>query len=109
MKKLLDEKYNEENGCMQSMVKKMKDKFDKYWGAGNLLISMAAVLDPRNKMQLIEWCFPLIYSGADSIEHVTTVRETLRMLYREYLEVYKANNIDKEGQSESQRESFSSG
>ena len=33
---------------------KMKDKFDKYWGDYNLLISMAAVLDPRIKMQLIE-------------------------------------------------------
>ena len=86
VKKLLDEKYNEEYGCMQSMVKKMKDKFDKYWGECNLLISMATVLDPRNKMQLIEWCFLLIYSRGDSIEHVVTVRETLRMLYREYLE-----------------------
>ena len=92
---------------MQLMIKKMKDKFDKYWSECNLLISMAAVLDPRNKMQLIEWCFPLIYSRGDSIEHVVTVRETLHMLYREYLEAHKTNN-EKESQGESEKEAVNS-
>ena len=50
IKKLLDEKYMAENGFMHSMVKKMKVKFDKYWGDCNLLISAATVLDPRYKM-----------------------------------------------------------
>lgn len=82
------------------MVKKMKYKFDNYWGDCNLLISATAVLDPRNKMQLVDWCFPLIYSVADSIEHVTTVRETLRMLYREYVEAHRAKGDEKGWESE---------
>ena len=92
---------------MHSMVMKMKDKFDKYWGDCNLLISMAAVLDPRNKMQLIEWCFPMIYSRSDSIEHIITIRETLHMLYRDYVKAHKANGGEKEGESENQNESSS--
>ena len=54
VKKLLGEKYNVENGFMHLMVKKIKDKFDKYWGDCNLLIYAIAVLDPRYKMQLID-------------------------------------------------------
>ena len=104
----MDEKYNDPNGCMQSMAKKMKDKFDKYWGDCNLLIAMAAVLDPRNKMELIQWSFPLIYSTVDSIDHVAKVRESLRMLYREYLETHRFHNVEKGGQGESQREASSS-
>ena len=80
IKRLLDRNYLAENGFMHSMVMKMKDKFDKYWDDCNLLISMAAVLDPRNKIKLIEWCFPMIYSRSDSIEHIITIRETLHML-----------------------------
>ena len=75
VKKLLDEKYYAENGFTHSMVRKMKDKFDKYWGDCNLLISCAAILDPRNKMQLVDWCFLYIYSEVDKIEHVTTIHE----------------------------------
>lgn len=39
---------------MQAMPKKMKSKFDKYWGDCNLLIFIAAALDPRNKMKWIK-------------------------------------------------------
>lgn len=78
---------------MQNMVKKMKKKFDKYWGSCNLLISMAAALDPRNKMKYIEWCADNVYSEVEGLELKVTVRETLRSLYDEYLEAYKAKFI----------------
>ena len=55
----------------------MKEKFDKYWGDCNLLISMATVMDPRNKMRVIDWCFPLIYSDDDCRKHIETIRESL--------------------------------
>ena len=109
VKKLLDEKYYAENGLMHSMVRKMKYKFDKYWGDCNLLISCATVLHPRNKMQLVDWCFPYIYSEADKIENVTTIRETLRMLYRDYVEAHRAKGGEKEGQAEVQKESSNVG
>lgn len=78
-------------------------------GGCNLVMSVAAVLDPRNKKQLIEHYFPKIYSTVDVIEHITIVCETLCILYEEYLDAHKANNIDKEiqGESQSQKESNS--
>ena len=90
---------------MRSMVMRMKDKFDKYWGDCNLLISIAAILDPRSKMQLIEWCFPRLYSTSDSIEHIITIRETLGKLYRDYLEAHQAKCVEIEGESDNQNES----
>ncbi|XP_075491716.1 zinc finger BED domain-containing protein RICESLEEPER 1-like isoform X5 [Primulina tabacum] len=103
IKKLLKNTNVGEDSFMADMIKKMKTKFDKYWGDCNLLISIAAVLDPRNKMKLIEWCFPEIYSEVDAVEHIVTVRETLRNLYNEYVEAHKKNIGEKDVQSESKR------
>ncbi|XP_022714612.1 zinc finger BED domain-containing protein RICESLEEPER 3-like [Durio zibethinus] len=60
VKMLLDKRMNDENEFVQAMVRKMKSKFDKYWGECNLLMSIAAILDPRCKMRVIEFCFPRI-------------------------------------------------
>ncbi|XP_058003917.1 zinc finger BED domain-containing protein RICESLEEPER 1-like [Hevea brasiliensis] len=107
IKKLLNEAH-ENVGYMQAMVSKMKKKFDKFLGDCNLLISIAAVLDPRNKMKLVEWCFPEIYSTSDAIEQMTIVQETLRMLYNEYFEAHRAKNVDtKISGAENQREGSS--
>ncbi|KAH6764867.1 hypothetical protein C2S52_013861 [Perilla frutescens var. hirtella] len=78
---------------MQEMVKKMKKRFDKYWGSCNLLISMAATLDPRNKMKYIEWCARNVYSEVEGIELKVTVRGKLYSLYNEYVEAYKKTSI----------------
>lgn len=75
------------------MVKKMKNNFDKYWGSGNLLISIAASLDPRNKMKYIEWCADNAYSEVEGVELKVLVRETLRTLYDEYVEAYKSEIV----------------
>ncbi|XP_050220684.1 zinc finger BED domain-containing protein DAYSLEEPER-like [Mercurialis annua] len=79
---------------MKAMVKKMKDKFDKYLGDCNLLISMGAVMDPRNKTKIIDYCFPLVYSREDCVKHVSTIKECLNKLYTEYLEDYRTNSIE---------------
>ncbi|XP_073130770.1 zinc finger BED domain-containing protein RICESLEEPER 2-like [Henckelia pumila] len=104
IKKLLNEKNVGEGSFMNDMRNKMKRKFDKYWGECNLLISIAAVLDPRNKMKLIEWCFPEIYSEVDAIENIITVRETLRSLYSEYVEAHKTNITENDVSSGTQKE-----
>ncbi|KAH6764506.1 hypothetical protein C2S51_015755 [Perilla frutescens var. frutescens] len=85
---------------MQEMLKNMNKKFDKYWGSCNLLLCMAAVLDPRNKMRVIGWCVKDTYSEVDGVVLVTTVRETLRNLYNEY--VVDLKSIDDENLSEVQ-------
>ncbi|KAH6832928.1 hypothetical protein C2S53_000471 [Perilla frutescens var. hirtella] len=76
---------------MKEMIKKMKTKFEKYWGSCNLLICIATVLDSRNKMRVIKWCAKDTMSEADGVELIVTVRETLRHLYDEYVENSKVN------------------
>lgn len=61
IKKILDEACSSEDSCLMKMATKMKKKFDKYWGDCNLLISLAAILDPRNKIKFIEFAFTEIY------------------------------------------------
>ncbi|XP_074556843.1 zinc finger BED domain-containing protein RICESLEEPER 1-like [Curcuma longa] len=106
IKKLLDEASVDEESFMVEMANKMKAKFDKYWGDSDLLISITVVLDSRNKMKLIEWYFSEIYSASDAIEHISTVCETLHMLYNEYVEAHKANVDNNNIQGEPQKESL---
>ncbi|KAG6472410.1 zinc finger BED domain-containing protein RICESLEEPER 2-like [Zingiber officinale] len=104
IKKLLNDTKVGEGSFIKNMVKKMKTKFDKYWGDCNLSISIATVLDPRNKMKFIEWCFLDIYSEVYAIEHIVTVRETLRLLYSEYVEAHRTNIAEKDVQGDTQKE-----
>ena len=61
MKDILKSKCRDLNEYIQSMARKMNVKFEKYWGEVNLLMGVAAVLDPRYKMTLIRFCYPIIY------------------------------------------------
>lgn len=63
----------------------MREKFKKYWGECNLVMAIAAVLDPLYKMKLIEFCFPKIYSSIEAGRHITVVREALYALFYEYV------------------------
>ena len=79
---------------MNDMAKKMQRKFDKYWGDCNLLISIVAVLDPRNKMTLIDFTFRVIYSEEDASFEISIVRDSLYELYKEYVDDHTAANVD---------------
>ena len=75
------------------MAKKMQRKFDKYWGDCNLLISIAAVLDPRNKITLIDFTFRVIYSEENTHFEISIVRESLYKLYKEYVDDHTTTNV----------------
>ncbi|CAN1812875.1 Zinc finger BED domain-containing protein RICESLEEPER 2 [Linum perenne] len=80
--------------CMKSMAEKMQEKFDKYWGECNLVIAFACVLDPRNKMKVVEVTFPDLYGEDNYFRHVQLVREKLYELFEEYVEEYKAREVE---------------
>ncbi|KAF5455354.1 hypothetical protein F2P56_024943 [Juglans regia] len=90
MKDILGKKSRDENEYMKSMVRKMTAKFDKYWGECNLLMAIAAVLDPRFKMVLIQFCFPLIYQNSDASKNIDYVSQVLHELYDEYVHEYNS-------------------
>ena len=88
IKVLLDSKVDDEDDFVRSMVQKMKLKFDKYWGECNLLMSIAAILDPRCKMRVINYCFPLLYPPHEVQSNIGKVRQALYDLYDEYVEIH---------------------
>ncbi|XP_074360713.1 zinc finger BED domain-containing protein RICESLEEPER 2-like [Apium graveolens] len=71
---------------MREMTLKMKDKFEKYWGECNLIMSIAYVLDLRYKLQLAIFCFPKIYlTEYEANRNVEMVKRCLYELYEHYV------------------------
>ncbi|RYR58255.1 hypothetical protein Ahy_A05g023909 isoform I [Arachis hypogaea] len=72
---------------LSSMAKKMKSKYDKYWGNiknTNMMIFIAVVLDPRYKLQLIKWSFEKLYEKEDAEFLTSKVKETLFRVFDSY-------------------------
>ncbi|XP_028116569.1 zinc finger BED domain-containing protein RICESLEEPER 2-like [Camellia sinensis] len=72
-----------EYDCIQLMAGPMRVKFQKYWEECYLVLAIAVVLDPRFKMDLVEYYFGLIY-GADANKHIQRVRNGFVDLFYEY-------------------------
>ncbi|KAK8933908.1 hypothetical protein KSP39_PZI015554 [Platanthera zijinensis] len=68
---------------MTSIATSMQEKFEKYWTKYNLILSCAAVLDPRYKVKLVEFCYTKIY-GEKAEEFVNNTVRTLYSLFDEY-------------------------
>ncbi|WOL01356.1 Zinc finger, BED-type [Canna indica] len=81
---LLDKKSQEEDDFIRVMTRRMKEKFEKYWGDCNLLMAIASILDPRGNMRIIHFSFAQMYSEQVARENITKVREALFELYGEY-------------------------
>ncbi|KAL0406703.1 UNVERIFIED_CONTAM: Zinc finger BED domain-containing protein RICESLEEPER 1 [Sesamum latifolium] len=68
---------------LSSVALKMKLKFDVYWNKCSMVLAIAAILDPRFKMKLVEYYFRQIYGSAAS-DRIKEVSAGLRELYNEY-------------------------
>lgn len=77
---------NNPDESIKEMAKKMKEKFDKYWGQTNLVMALGACLDPRFKLKLINFCFSKIYSEAKQKIEFESVKNSLYKLFKEYVE-----------------------
>jgi 3-deoxy-D-arabino-heptulosonate 7-phosphate (DAHP) synthase len=75
MKDVIGKKSSHKNECIRSMAHKMKIKSDKYWDKCNLLMSVTAILDPRYKMLLIKFCFPIIYEGEELMQILSLLKK----------------------------------
>lgn len=65
------------------MAKKMTEKFDKYWKRTSGLLAIATILDPRNKMDCVEFYFRKFYED-DADRQLSKVRKCLDDLVVEY-------------------------
>ncbi|XP_028090266.1 zinc finger BED domain-containing protein RICESLEEPER 1-like [Camellia sinensis] len=108
IKEILNEKSVDDNDYIKAMALKMKRKFDKYWGECNLLMAIAAVLDPRFKLMLVQFCFPEIYPEAEATRNISMVRDALYELYNEYVVIHTSSNNEQTLQQSTQEANDSS-
>nr|CAD1829977.1 unnamed protein product [Ananas comosus var. bracteatus] len=70
------------------MQTKMVEKFEQYWKDYSLLLSIAAVLDPRHKMRLVEFCYKKLYGSYFNAyyPHVQRIQDATQRLFDWYKE-----------------------
>jgi hypothetical protein len=104
MKEVLMNKCEDRNEYMRSMASKMMVKFDKYWGDTNLMMSIVAVLDPRYKMKLINFCFPIMYPLPPTVDrpgagyYIKNVLTVLKELFEAYVSAHTASILQETAQ-----------
>lgn len=100
VKHILDKRATDPNLHIREMTEAMKEKFDKYWGESNLVMSIGAVLDPRFKMKLPTFCFPTLYpKEGESDRNLTYLSNVLNDLYQEYVNEDKVSKKKEIGQT----------
>ncbi|KAK8548253.1 hypothetical protein V6N12_061170 [Hibiscus sabdariffa] len=72
---------------MTRMVREMHSKLNQYWSAYNLILSCAAILDPRYKIKFVEYCYTKLY-GSGAQKYVSVSVNTLYGLFEEYMQNY---------------------
>ncbi|XP_050207600.1 zinc finger BED domain-containing protein RICESLEEPER 2-like [Mercurialis annua] len=81
--RLLEELGNGED-VISRMATRMKIKFDKYWHSYSEILSIAIILDPRYKLDFVEFCLFKI-DGIESKDRVLHIRNRLYSLFEEYM------------------------
>ncbi|CAN1336552.1 Zinc finger BED domain-containing protein RICESLEEPER 2 [Linum perenne] len=73
------------------MAEKMIQKFDKYWSVIHGVLSVAAVLDPRYKMALLNFYYPLVF-GVDANMELEKVHKLMSDMVKDYKGKSDSNN-----------------
>jgi hypothetical protein len=81
------------DSVIRNMASCMLSKFDKYWKAVNGVMAIGIVLDPRYKVALLDYFFPLIYGdGAD--DEIEKVKSFFQNMVIEYdLKIKEKENV----------------
>ena len=82
---LLKSEMESTDGFMKKMACKMYEKFGKYWSDFSIIMAVAIVLDPRFKLQFVQWSFKKVYGdGVDYEVELAKVREKTQEIYNIY-------------------------
>ncbi|KAK8280834.1 hypothetical protein V6Z12_D09G201700 [Gossypium hirsutum] len=69
-----------------------------YWAEYSLILSCAAILDPRYKLNYVQYCFTTTY-GIHASDFVETILSNLRLLFDEYVKKSKSTSSSLAGSS----------
>ena len=73
----IDLDYEKDGYLLRKMADYMKNKFEKYWGNFNNmnhLLYVGLVLDPRYKLQFLEYCFCTLNENQKAIDMAERVK-----------------------------------
>ncbi|XP_031272245.1 zinc finger BED domain-containing protein RICESLEEPER 2-like [Pistacia vera] len=70
----------DEDDLVRKMATQMDEKLKKYWSVINGVMGIVMVLDPRFKMKLLDFFFPLLY-GEDGVDEIMRIRRLCNDLY----------------------------
>uniref|UniRef100_A0A2N9ETT1 BED-type domain-containing protein n=1 Tax=Fagus sylvatica TaxID=28930 RepID=A0A2N9ETT1_FAGSY len=73
-----------EDEYVRRMAEQMLVKFEKYWSEFSIVLAIAVILDPRFKLQFVDFCYKKLYGVGGSYEYLK-VREKLFALFGEYV------------------------
>ena len=88
---VLNDWMNSDDSAKRAMGFSMKTKFDKYWGdleKMNMMIFFANILDPRDKLEFIEFSLTQFYGQSISGSLFSHVRNALYELFDDYVALY---------------------
>ena len=77
------EQLEDDDAIIRAMAKEMKEKFDKYWEYYNPVLSFAVILDPRYKLQCVEFCYGKLYKQ-EAISMAANLRDKLYDIFEKY-------------------------
>ncbi|XP_078169241.1 zinc finger BED domain-containing protein RICESLEEPER 2-like [Carex rostrata] len=92
VKKAICEAYSSSDDFLSKMSQVMYVKFEKYWEEVSLLMTVASILDPRFKMNLIGFCFKKLYQSYEVDARIEEVRSKVELLFQKYEREYVASN-----------------
>ncbi|XP_057760635.1 zinc finger BED domain-containing protein RICESLEEPER 3-like [Arachis stenosperma] len=87
---LLKEFSISEDEVIRKMVQPMKAKFDKCWSDYSIILSLGAILDPRMKFHVLEYCLNKV-DPCTANEKLTTIKKKLYLLFEAYLKTLSHN------------------
>ncbi|KAJ0247970.1 HAT protein [Hirschfeldia incana] len=73
-----------EEECLGNLVNSLRERFDLYWRGCYLVAAVAAVMDPRFKMQHVKETFTESYGEEDAGQWIKTVSDAVRDMYFSY-------------------------
>ncbi|KAL4577802.1 hypothetical protein LXL04_013916 [Taraxacum kok-saghyz] len=84
VERTLKEEMESSDKFMKNMAFKMYEIFSKYWSEYSMILAMALVLDPRYKLQYVEFTYKKLYGSSFAV-HSDRLREKLHDLFSEYI------------------------
>ncbi|KAG8653823.1 hypothetical protein MANES_05G070350v8 [Manihot esculenta] len=72
-----------DDDVIKSMSARMFENFEKYWSVVHIVLAVAVILDPRYKIKVVEYYFPIIYCDNASNE-IEQVKVTCYNLLNDY-------------------------